>query len=60
VYVHRDDAHVEGLTREDFELLVNGKPQAIEYFFDRRRGSRVDGSRRIHDTAGNVRGACFC
>ena len=32
VYVHRGDTAVEGLTRENFELLVNGKPQAIEYF----------------------------
>ena len=32
VYVHRGETAVEGLTRENFELLVNGKPQAIEYF----------------------------
>ena len=32
VYVHRGEQPVEGLTRESFELLVNGKPQAIEYF----------------------------
>jgi VWFA-related protein len=32
VYVHRGDAPVTGLTRERFELLVNGKPVPVEYF----------------------------
>lgn len=32
VFVTRGEASVQGLTRDDFELLVNGKPQAIEYF----------------------------
>lgn len=32
VYVRRGAEPVRGLTREDFELFVNGKKQAIEYF----------------------------
>lgn len=32
VHVMRDNSSVTGLTRADFELFVNGKPQAIEYF----------------------------
>ncbi len=32
VYVSVRNEPVRGLTREDFELLVNGKPQEIEYF----------------------------
>lgn len=32
VYVSRGGVPVEGLTREDFELFVNGKAQRIEYF----------------------------
>jgi VWFA-related protein len=32
LFVARGDQPVEGLTREDFELYVNGKPQPIEYF----------------------------
>jgi len=32
VYVSVHNEPVRGLTRDDFELLVNGKPQAIEYF----------------------------
>jgi VWFA-related protein len=32
VYVTRDGASVTGLTRNNFELFVNGKPQAIDYF----------------------------
>jgi VWFA-related protein len=32
VFVTRDDKPVEGLTRDDFQLYVNGKPQPIEYF----------------------------
>jgi VWFA-related protein len=32
VYVQRAGAPVEGLTADRFELLVNGKPQRIEYF----------------------------
>jgi len=32
VFVARGDKPVEGLTADRFELLVNGKPQPIEYF----------------------------
>ena len=32
VYVTSRDSAMEGLARENFELLVNGKPQAIDYF----------------------------
>lgn len=32
VFVTRTDGAVKGLTHEDFELYVNGKPQPIEYF----------------------------
>lgn len=32
VFVSRDGVPVQGLTREDFELYVNGQPQAIDYF----------------------------
>lgn len=32
VFVTRADQPVEGLTRNDFELIVNGRPQAIDYF----------------------------
>ena len=32
VFVSRGEQPLEGLTRGDFELYVNGKPQAIEYF----------------------------
>ncbi len=32
VYVTADGAPVTALTRENFRLFVNGKPQAIEYF----------------------------
>jgi VWFA-related protein len=32
VFVSRGAQPLEGLTRDDFELYVNGKPQAIEYF----------------------------
>ena len=32
VYVTRDGASVPGLTRDNFELYVNGKRQAFEYF----------------------------
>ncbi|HUP62306.1 MAG TPA: VWA domain-containing protein [Thermoanaerobaculia bacterium] len=32
VYVTRGSQPVEGLTRDDFELYVNGKLQAIDYF----------------------------
>jgi len=32
VHVTRNGVPVEGLTREDFDLFVNGKPQPIEYF----------------------------
>lgn len=32
VYVTRANAPVDGLTRDDFELYVNGKRQPIEYF----------------------------
>jgi len=32
VYVSRSGASVNGLTKDDFTLTVNGKPQAIEYF----------------------------
>jgi VWFA-related protein len=32
VYVSVRNEPVRGLTRDDFELLVNGKPQEIEYF----------------------------
>lgn len=32
VFVTRADQPVEGLTREDFELIVNGRPQPIDYF----------------------------
>ena len=32
VYVSVHNEPVRGLTRDDFELLVNGKPQEIEYF----------------------------
>jgi VWFA-related protein len=32
VYVVRDGAAVAGLTRDNFELFVNGKPQKIDYF----------------------------
>jgi VWFA-related protein len=32
VYVVRDGAAVAGLTRDNFELYVNGKPQRIDYF----------------------------
>lgn len=32
VYVWRNAAPVAGLTRENFELLVDGKPQKIDYF----------------------------
>jgi len=32
VYVYQNDLPVEGLTRDQFELLVNGKPQPIDYF----------------------------
>ena len=41
VFVRRDGAPVEGLTRDDFELFVNGKPQPIEYFevIDLERGA---------------------
>ena len=32
VYVVRDGAAVAGLTRDNFELYVNGKPQKVDYF----------------------------
>jgi VWFA-related protein len=32
VYIYLSTKPVEGLTRDDFELLVNGKPQPIDYF----------------------------
>ncbi len=32
VYVTRDGASVAGLTKDQFELFVNGKPQGIDYF----------------------------
>lgn len=32
VYVTRDGSAVTGLTKGDFELSVNGRPQAIDYF----------------------------
>jgi VWFA-related protein len=32
VYVERFGVPIEGLTREDFTLFVDGKPQAIDYF----------------------------
>lgn len=32
VYVERFGKPVTGLTRDDFELFVNGKPHAIDYF----------------------------
>lgn len=32
VFVTRANGSVQGLTHEDFELFVNGKPQAIDYF----------------------------
>src|SRR4051812_22098590 len=32
VYVTRDGASVTGLTRDNFELYVNGKPQPFDYF----------------------------
>lgn len=32
VYVERGGNAVAGLTRENFELIVNGRPQPIEYF----------------------------
>lgn len=32
MFVARGDKPIEGLTREDFELYVNGKPQPIDYF----------------------------
>ena len=32
VYVDRFGVPVDGLTRDDFELFVNGKPQPIDYF----------------------------
>lgn len=32
VFVTRDNQPVQGLSRDDFELYVNGKPQAIDYF----------------------------
>ena len=44
VYVERFGVPVEGLTREDFELFVDGKPQPIEYFdvVDERAGAAKD------------------
>jgi VWFA-related protein len=32
VFVSRDGVPVEGLTRDNFELYVNGQPQPIDYF----------------------------
>jgi VWFA-related protein len=32
VYVTAADAAVKGLSKSDFELYINGKPQAIDYF----------------------------
>jgi VWFA-related protein len=32
VFVARGDKPIQGLTRDDFELYVNGKPQPIDYF----------------------------
>ena len=32
VFVTRGNQPVAGLSAEDFELFVNGKPQAIDYF----------------------------
>lgn len=32
VYIYNNAAPVEGLTRDDFELRVNGKPQEIDFF----------------------------
>lgn len=32
VYIDNNATPVEGLSRDDFELLVNGKPQPIDYF----------------------------
>src|SRR2546423_420904 len=32
VYVTNNGAGVTGLTKDDFELFVNGKPQHIDYF----------------------------
>lgn len=32
VYVERFGVPIEGLTRDDFTLFVDGKPQPIDYF----------------------------
>ena len=43
VYVERFGVPIKGLTREDFELFVNGKPHPIEYFdvVDQRAGENA-------------------
>ena len=44
VFVTRDAQAVGGLTRDDFELYVNGKAQPIEYFDAVTSGERADES----------------
>ena len=44
VYVERFGVPIKGLTRDDFELFVDGKPHPIEYFdvLEERRGADAD------------------
>ena len=39
----RDGNRVQGLTRSDFEILVDGEPQSVEYFNEVRGGVAIEG-----------------
>jgi VWFA-related protein len=54
VVMTKDGRHVGGLTRDDFELVVDGSPRPISHFAEYREGSPVPAAVSAGDAAGTV------